>query len=94
MLGTELEEDSNPSMSYLTPHMYIFLGLGQGGPLFPQQIKGRGKVFPEGPAQVSGNKRAGHWPAVPWDSRGRKAYLAAEHRVSSVFAPEGCSAPG
>lgn len=60
-----------------TPHTYIFWGQGQGVALFPLQIKGRRKVFPEGPAQMSANKRAGHCPAVLWDSHGRKVYLAA-----------------
>lgn len=43
---------------------------------------------------MSGNKRAGHSAAVPWDSHGRRVYLAAQHRVSSVLGPTGCSAPG
>lgn len=64
-------------MIHPPPHTYIFLGQGQGGPLFPQQTKGKRKGFPEEPAQVLGNKRAGHSPTVPWDSRGRKVYPAA-----------------
>lgn len=43
---------------------------------------------------MSGNKRAGHSTAVPWDSHGRRVYLTAQHRVSSVLGPTGCSAPG
>lgn len=81
-------------MIYPPPHIHIFLVRARGGSLFPQQIKARRKAFPEGPVQVSGNKRAGHSSAVPWDSRGRRVYLAAQHRVSSVLGPTGCSAPG
>lgn len=60
-------------MIYPPPHTYMFLGRGQGGPLFPQQTKGGRQVFPEGPAQVSRKQESRPLPSCalgqPWEGK-------------------------
>lgn len=75
------------------PHLHV-LGSGPGRSPFPTANQGRKESVPRGAsAGVAETREQATAQLCPGTAVGGKAYLAAQHRVSSVFAPKGCSAP-